>query len=159
MSATPSSSRPAAPVPGKPGMPASVKVSVGVLALLGVLLLLNALFTALAFDTVVDLFADARPGSPRSEAVQAVQVTLVQGVVFGGLGALAAWGLARRRGWARLTGLAVGIGLGVVTLVGAVVAGLAPTSLLVLVLCVAAVTSLFAPTTAAWAPRGPRSRV
>lgn len=138
-------------------MPASVKVSVGVLGLVGVLLLLNALFTALAFDTVVDRLAAAQPGSPRPELVQAVQVTLAQGFVFGGLGTLAAWGLARRRGWARLTGLAVGIGLGVVTLVGALVAGLAPTSLLVLVLCVAAVTSLVAPTTAAWAPRGPRT--
>ena len=139
-------------------MPASVKVSVGVLALLGGLLLLNAVFTALAFDTVVDLFANAQPGSPRSEAVRAVQVTLVQGFVFGGLAAFAAWGLARRRGWARLTGLAVGIGLGLITLVGALLAGVAPTSLLVLVLCAAAVTSLFAPTTAAWAPAGPRGR-
>jgi hypothetical protein len=136
-------------------MPASVKVSVGVLAALGVLLLLNAVFTALAFDAVVDAFADARPGSPRSEAVRTVWLTLAQAVLFGGLAGVSAWGLARRRGWARLTGLAVGIGLGVITLVGALVAGLAVTSLLVLVLCVAAVTSLFAATTTAWAP-GPR---
>jgi hypothetical protein len=139
-------------------MPASVKVSIGVLALLGALLLLNALFTALAFNTVVDAFAGAQPGSPRSAAVQAAQISLLQGAVFGGLAVFAAAGLARRRGWARLTGLAVGIGLGLITLVGAVLAGVAPTSLLVLVLCGAAVTSLFARTTAAWAPAGPRSR-
>ena len=139
-------------------MPASVKVSVGVLTALGVLLLLNAVFTALAFDAVVDRFADARPGSPRSEAVQTVWLTLAQAVLFGGLAAIAAWGLARHRGWARPAGLAVGIGLGVITLVGALVAGLAVTSLLVLVLCVAVVTSLFAATTAAWAPSGPRRR-
>ncbi|MFQ1002039.1 hypothetical protein [Modestobacter sp. SSW1-42] len=156
MSATPSSSRPAGSAPGTPGMPASARVAVGVLALLGVLLLLNALFTALAFDTVVDVYADAQPGSPRSDAVRSVQLTLVQGVVFGGLGVAAAAGLARRRGWARFTGVAVGAGLGLVTLLGAVVAGVAVTSLLVLVLCVAAVTSLLAPTTAAWAPKGPR---
>ncbi|QXG77540.1 hypothetical protein KUM42_08585 [Modestobacter sp. L9-4] len=156
MSATPSSSRPAAPGAGGPGMPVPVKVAVGVLAALAVLLLLNAVFTALVFDDVVDRFAAARPGSPRSEALQRVQVNLLQAAVFGSLGALAAWALAGRRGWARLTGLAVAVGLGVITLVGALVAGLAVSSLLVVVLCAAAVTSLLAPATAAWAPAGAR---
>jgi hypothetical protein len=139
-------------------MPVPVKVSIGVLGLLGVLLLLNAVFTALLFDGVVDAYADAQPGSARSDAVQQVQVNLAQGIVFGGLAVVAALGLAGRRGWARFTGLAVGVALGVITLVGALVAGLAPTSLLVVVLCAAAVTSLLAPATAAWAPTGPRRR-
>ena len=139
-------------------MPVPAKVAIGVLAAVGLLLLLNGLLTVLVFDDVVDAFADARPGSPRSEAVQRVQLNLAQAVVFGGLGVVAAAGLARRRGWARFTGLAVGIGLGLLTLVGALVAGLAPTSLLVIVLCAAVVTSLLAPATAAWAPIGPRSR-
>ena len=145
-------------MPAGSGMPVSAKVSVGVLAALAVLLLLNALFTALAYDAVVDAFADARPGSPRSDSEQTVQLSLLEAVVFGGLGAVAAWSLGSRRGWARLTGLAVAIGLGVITLVGAVVTGLAVSSLLVLVLCAAAVTSLLAPTTTAWAPAGPRDR-
>ena len=139
-------------------MPVPVKVSIGVLAAIGLLLLLNGLLTALLFDDVVDAFADAQPGSPRSDAVQQVQVNLAQAAVFGGLGLVAAVGLAKRRGWARFTGLAVGVGLGVLTLIGALVAGLAPTSLLVIVLCAAAVTSLLAPATAAWAPSGARSR-
>jgi len=139
-------------------MPVPVKVSIGVLVALGLLLLLNGLLTALLFDDVVDAFADAQPDAPRSDAVQRVQVNLAQAAVFGGLGVVAALGLARRLGWARFTGLAVGVGLGVLTLVGALVAGLAPTSLLVIVLCAAAVTSLLAPATAAWAPTGARSR-
>jgi hypothetical protein len=175
---TPSSSGPTGPVPSDHGpgipasgapasvgpahdgpvMPVSAKVSVGVLAALAVLLLLNALFTALAYDAVVDAFADARPGSPRSDSVRTVQLSLLEAVVFGGLSAVAAWSLPRRRGWARLTGLAAVGGLGAITLVGAVVTGLAVSSLLVLVLCAAAVASLVAPTTAAWAPAGPRSR-
>ena len=139
-------------------MPVPVRVSVGVLAALGVLLLLNGVFTALVFGDVVDRVVEAQPGSPRSDAVRTVVLNLVQAGVFGGLAVLAAWALAGRRGWARLTGLAAAVGLGLLTLVGAGTAGLTVSSLLVIVLCAAAVTSLLAPATAAWAPAGPRRR-
>jgi hypothetical protein len=79
-------------------MPTSVKVSIGVLAALGVLLLLSSLVTAAAFDTVVDAVADAQPDSPRSDAEVSVQVNLAQSVVFGLLTAVSAVFLARRRG-------------------------------------------------------------
>src|SRR3712207_8577120 len=59
-------------------MPTSVKVSIGVLAALGVLLLLSSLVTAAAFDRVVDAVADAQPDSPRSDAEATVQVNLAQ---------------------------------------------------------------------------------
>jgi len=140
-------------------MPTSVKVSIGVLAALGVLLLLSSLVTAAAFDAVVDAVADAQPDAPRSDAEVTVQVNLAQSVVFGLLTAVSAVFLARGRAWARWTGL-VGAGLlGLITL-GAVLltGGIAVTSQLVIVLCVAAVASLLTRATAAWTRSGPRSR-
>ena len=140
-------------------MPAPVKVSIGVLAALGVLLLLSSLVTAAAFDTVVDAIADAQPDSPRSDAVVTVQVNLAQSVLFGLLTAVSAVFLARGRGWARWTGLVAAGLLALITL-GAVLltGGIAVTSQLVIVLCVAAVASLLTRATAAWTGSGPRSR-
>jgi hypothetical protein len=140
-------------------MPTSAKVAVGVLAGLAVLLLLSALLTAVAWDAVVDAVAEGQPDSPRSDAQLVVQINLAQSVVFGLLAVVSAVFLARGRGWARWTGLVAALLLGVITL-GAVVltGGLAVTSQLVLVLCAAAVASLLARTTGAWAPTGPRSR-
>src|SRR3712207_7588790 len=119
-------------------MPTSVKVSIGVLAGLGVLLLLSSLVTAAAFDAVVDAVADAQPDSPRSDAEVTVRVNLAQSLVFGLLTLVSAVFLARRRRWARWTGLAAALLLGLITL-GAVLltGGIAISSQLVLVLCAA----------------------
>jgi hypothetical protein len=140
-------------------MPTSARVSVGVLAGLAVLLLLSSVVTASAWDAVVDAVADAQPDQSRSAAELVVQINLTQSVLFGVLSAVSAVFLARRRGWARWTGLTSSLLLGLITL-GAVVltGGIAVTSQLVLVLCAAAVASLLTRTTAAWAPTGPRSR-
>ncbi|KGH46118.1 MULTISPECIES: hypothetical protein [Modestobacter] len=153
------SSSPPPSGPARPETPVSVKVSIGVLAALALLLLLNALLTFVVRDTVIDTLADAQPGSPRSDAERAVLLNLVQAVVFGVLAAVSAVFLARGRAWARWTGLAVSLPLGLLTL-GAtfLTGGVAASSLLVLVLCAAAATSLLARTTAAWASSGPRSR-
>jgi hypothetical protein len=140
-------------------MPTSVRVSIGMLTGLAVLLLLSALLTAVAWDAVVDAVAEGRPDSSRSDARSVVQINLAQSVVFGLLAAVSAVFLARGRAWARWTGLATALLLGLITL-GAVLltGGFAVTSQLVLVLCAAAVASLFSRTTAAWAESGPRSR-
>jgi len=139
-------------------MPLSARMAVGVLAGLAVLLLLNALFTFLARDAVVDTFARAQPDSPRSDAEQIVLVNLVQATVFGVLAAVSAWALSQRRGWGRWTGLATSVLLGLITLGATFLAGgVAVSTLLVLVLCISAVVSLLARTTAAWTA-GPRSR-
>jgi len=108
---------------------------------------------------VVDAVADGQPEQPRSDAQAVVQINLVQSVVFGLLTGVSAAFLARRRGWARWTGLAAALLLGLITL-GAVVltGGIAVSSQLVLVLCAAAVASLLHRATAAWASTGPRSR-
>ena len=140
-------------------MPTSARVSIGVLAGLAVLLLLSSLVTASAWDAVVDAVADAQPDQSRSAAELVVQINLTQSVLFGLLSAVSAVFLARRRGWARWTGLTSSLLLGLITL-GAVLltGGIAVTSQLVLVLSAAAVASLLTRTTAAWAPTGPRSR-
>lgn len=132
-------------------MPTSVRVSVGVLAALALLLLLSALLTTLAWDAVVDAIVDAQSDQSRSEAVTVVQVNLAQSVVFGLLSAVSAFFLARGRGWARWSGLVAGGLLGLITLGATLVTGgIAVTSMLVLVLCAAAVASLLSRTTAAW---------
>jgi hypothetical protein len=140
-------------------MPTSVRVSIGLLAALAVLLLLSALLTAVAWNAVVDTVADAQPDAPRSDAEVVVQVNLAQSVAFGALTGVSALFLARGRRWARWSGLAAALALGLITL-GAVLltGGIAVSSQLVLVLCAAAVASLLTRTTAAWAGTGPRSR-
>jgi len=140
-------------------MPVPVRVASGVLTGLAVLLLLGAVVTVSAWNAVVDSLADARPGSPRSDAELLVQVNVAQSTAFGVLMALSAAFLARGRTWARWSGLAASAALGLITLGTTVLAGgVAVTSQLVLVLCVAAVVSLLSPTTAAWTRSGPRSR-
>ena len=141
-----------------PGMPTPAKVAVGVLAGLAVLLLLSTVVTVAAWDAVVDALADGQPDSPRSDAVQVVRVNVAQSGAFGLLCAVSAVGLARGHGWARWSGLAGAGLLGLVTVVTTVLlGGVSASSLLLLVLCVAAVTSLLARPTAAWARSGPRS--
>jgi predicted lipid-binding transport protein (Tim44 family) len=138
-------------------MPTSVRVAVGVLTGLAVLLLLSSLLTLLAWTAVVDAVADGQPDQSRSDAVLVVRINLVQSLVFGLLAAVSAVFLARRRGWARWSGLAAGLLLGLITLGATVLTGgIAVTSQLVLVLCAAAVASLLSRTTAAWAPTGSR---
>ena len=140
-------------------MPVPVRVASGVLIGLAVLLLLGAVVTVSAWSAVVDALADARPGSPRSDAELLVQVNVAQSTAFGVLMALSAAFLTRGRTWARWSGLAASVALGLITLGTTVLAGgVAVTSQLVLVLCVAAVVSLLSPTTAAWTRPGPRSR-
>ncbi len=140
-------------------MPTSARVSVGVLAALAALLLLSSLLTALAWDAVVDAIVDAQTDPDRAEAATVVRLNLVQSVVFGLLTAVSAVFLARRRSWARWTGLVAAGLLGLITLGATLLTGgIAVTSMLVLVLCAAAVTSLLARTTAAWAQGGARSR-
>jgi hypothetical protein len=140
-------------------MPTSVRVAIGVLAALAVLLLLSSLVTVVARGAVVDTLAAAQPDSPRSDAEQIVLINLAQSLVFGLLAAVSAVFLARGRTWARWSGLAASLLLGLITLGATILTGsVASTTLLVLVLSVAAAVSLLARTTAAWIATGPRSR-
>src|SRR3712207_3043989 len=97
-------------------MPTSVKVSIGVLAGLGVLLLLSSLVTAAAFDAVVDAVADAQPDPPGSAGAVPEGVTLAQSLVLGLPPPVSAGFLARGGGWAGWPGLAAALLLGLITL-------------------------------------------
>lgn len=129
------------------------------LAGLALLLLLNALFTLLARDAVVDALLDADADLSRSGAEQTVLVNLLQAAVFGVLAAVSAWALSRRRAWGRWAGIVVSVLLALVTLGSTLLTGgIAVSSMLLLVLCAAAATSLFARTTAAWTGSGAPAR-
>jgi hypothetical protein len=140
-------------------MPVSVRVGTGVLAVLSVLLVASALLTWFGRETVVDRFLATQPDLDRAAVARFVLIGLVRDLLVGLVGAAAAWQLTRRRAWARWAGVAVAAFLGVLTLVSAAASGgTSVFSLLLIVLCVGAVTSLLARTTAAWAPMRPRSR-
>ena len=134
-------------------MPPSVRVAVGLLALLAVLLLLNAGLTWFGRATVVDRIVAAQPTTSPSDAERVVVLGLIPYLVIGVLAAVAAVGLLQRRAWARWIGLAASVPLGLLTVWSMVaVGGATVVSLLVFVLSVAAVSSLLARPTANWLP-------
>jgi hypothetical protein len=134
-------------------MPPSVRVATIVMAVLAALLLLNGAILWYGYDAAVDRIVREGDGISRSEASQFVTMSLVPYVVIGLLLALAAWFLPRRQAWARWTGLAAAGVLAILTLLTTLAAGgVTIGSLLVLVLSVAAVSSLLARTTGAWVP-------
>lgn len=135
-------------------MPTSVRVAVIVMGLLAVLLLTNAALLWYSYDAAVARLVAGGGNVSRSQASQFVFMSLVPYLAIGLLLALAALFLPRRRAWARWLGLAAGVLLALLSLMSALtVGGVTVSTLLVLVLSVAAVTSLLARTTAAWMPR------
>jgi hypothetical protein len=134
-------------------MPTSVRVAIIAMAVLAVLLLSNAALTFFGREAVVDRLVEANADLSRDDARRTVLIVLVPYLVLGVLFALASWFLPRRQPWARWTGLAASAVLGVVTLFSAVAAGgVTIISLLLVVLSVAAVTSLVARTTTDYVP-------
>jgi hypothetical protein len=114
--------------------PTSVRVATILLAVLALLLLLNATLSWFAREALVDSIVEANPDVGRDEAERFLLLSVLPYGVIGLVAAVSAWSLPRRRAWARWTGLGA-------------------TALLGLVLCVAAVTSLLARSTSAWFPR------
>jgi hypothetical protein len=141
------------------GPPVSVRVAAGLVGVLAVLLLVSAVLTWFGRDGVVDRFVDAQPNLSRDEVTRFVVLGLLRDLVVGLVGAAAAFWLTRRRAWARWAGVVVAAFLGLLTVLSAAAAGgVSIFSLLLIVLCVGAVTSLLARTTAGWAPMRPRDR-
>jgi drug/metabolite transporter (DMT)-like permease len=135
-------------------MPASVRVAVIVMGVLAALLLTNAAILWVGYDAAVDRLVQEGQDISRSDASRFVIVSLVPFLVIGLVLALAAWFLPRRHAWARWIGLAASALLALLSLMSAVsFGGVTISLLLVLVLSVAAVTSLLARTTGAWVPR------
>jgi peptidoglycan/LPS O-acetylase OafA/YrhL len=145
------------PVPGDdapPPMPTSARVAVITMGLLAAVLILYAAITWLGREGLAEAVARAQPDLTQDEAARYVLVSALPYFLVGLALALAAWFLPKRRRWARWTGLAASFLLAALILLGmASVGGATPISLLVLVLAVAAGTSLAARTTREWMPR------
>jgi hypothetical protein len=136
-----------------PTMPVSVRVAVIAMGVIAALLLSNAALLGFGFDAAVEGIMEQAEDFTRDEARQFVILSLVPNLVLGLILALAAVFVPRRQPWARWLGLAASGLLALLTLVQVLAAGgITIASLLLLVLSVAAVTSLVARTTGAWVP-------
>ena len=137
-----------------PPMPASARVAVGLMGVLAAMLLLYAAITWLGRDGLTQAVARARPDFSQAEAARYVLVSALPYLLVGVVLAVSAWFLPQRRSWARWTGLAASFLLAGLMLLGMVsIGGVTPISLFVLVLSVAAVTSLLARPTGDWTTR------
>jgi hypothetical protein len=135
-------------------MPVSVRVAAITMGVLAALLLTSSGLLWYGFDGAVDGVLQRNEDISRADAESAVMLSLVPSLVLGLLLALAAWFLPRRQPWARWIGLAAAALLGLINLLLTLTAGaITAYTLLVLVLSVAAVTSLVSRTTGAWGPR------
>ncbi|MCO7218853.1 hypothetical protein [Klenkia sp. PcliD-1-E] len=138
-----------APAPAPP----SVRVAAGTLLATGVLLTASTVLTLVGQDTVVDQYLAAQPDLDRAAVTRSLVLGQVLYLVLGLLAAVAPVFLLRRRPWARWTGVAVALFVGLRTVLSSLTAGgTTISSLLVLVLCVAAVASLLARSTREWLP-------
>jgi len=141
------------PPSSRPAMPTSVRVAVGVMAVLALLLLSNAVLLWVGFDVAVDRIVEETDDVSRDEAEQFVLLSLVPYLVLGLVLVAAAVFLVRRQAWARWAAIVATGLLGLLTIVSVLAAGgVTVASLLLLVLSVAGVTSLMAGTTRAWLP-------
>jgi hypothetical protein len=145
---------PSTPAPAEaPSTPTSARVAVAVMATLAVLLLLYVVVTSLGRDQLAATLA-ASTGVSRSEAERAVLVSLWPYATMGLLLLAGAVFLPRGRRWAQWAGLAGSGALAALTLLSAFAAGAStPVSVLLLVLSLAAITSLAARPTTAWVAR------
>jgi hypothetical protein len=130
-------------------MPTPTRVAVILLALLGVLLLANAVLTWLAQETVVDQIVAT--GVDRDAAAQSVLLFMIAYAIVGVTSLLAAIFLPRRRAWARQLGVLTTSLLVVMTLISvATGGGISPIGLLVLVASIAGLTSTLSRQTRDW---------
>jgi hypothetical protein len=126
-----------------------VRVAVALLATLAVLLLLYVAITWLGRDGLIT--ALTRSGLTQAEARQYLVVNSTAPLVLGLVYGVSAWALSSRRSWSRWAGLAGTVVLALLILSTMLTAGgVTVVSLLLLVLSVAAATSLMARTTRDW---------
>jgi hypothetical protein len=134
-------------------MPTSARVAVGLLGTLAALLLLYSAITWLGRDGLTEAVARARPEMSADDAARYVLVSALPYLILGVMLAVSAVFLPLRRAWARWMGLGSAFLLAAMMLLGmASIGGVTAVSLFVLVLAVAAVTSLAARPTVAWVP-------
>lgn len=137
------------PVPAPP----SVRVAVGTLLALAVLLVASAVLALVGQDAVVDRFLAAQPELDRAAITRSLVLGQLLYLVLGTAAGIGAVVLLRRRPWGRWLAVGAALFLGLRTLLSTLTAGgTTILSLLVLVLCVAAVASLLSRTTREWLP-------
>jgi hypothetical protein len=130
-----------------------VRVAVGVMAVLAVLLLLNAVLVWIGRDGVANALVDAN-GISRAQAEQDIVVWLIPRTLIGLMLLMGALFLRGGRRWALWTGMVASAALAALTLISSFAVGASsPESLLALVLSLAAITSLAARPTKAWVAR------
>ena len=130
-------------------MPPSVRVALGLLALLAVLLLIYVALTWLGRDRLIETLIES--GFSRAGAERYLLVNSTAPLVLGLLHGVSAWALTARRPWSRWTGLAGSVVLALLILSTMLTAGgVTVVSLLLLVLSVSAAASLMAATTRDW---------
>ena len=136
-----------------PPMPTSARVAVGLMGTLAVLLLLYSAITWLGREGLAEAIGRAQPELSADDAARYVIVSALPYLILGLMLAVSALFLPRRRAWARWTGLGSAFLVAAMMLLGmASIGGVTPISLFVLVLAVAAVTSLAARSTVTWVP-------
>lgn len=136
-----------------PPMPTSARVAVVTMGMLAGMLMLYGAITWLGREGLAEAVARAQPELTEDEAARYVLVSALPYFLVGIALAVSAWFLPKQRRWARWTGLGASFLLAALMLLGMVsVGGVTPISLLVLVLAVAAGTSLAARTTREWFP-------
>jgi ABC-type Na+ efflux pump permease subunit len=132
--------------------PTTVRVAVVVLWILAGLLLANTALTLVALNGLVERATRVSTVS-RAQAEQGILVSLIPLVLLGVILGLSAWGLGRRRAWARWTGLGAGLMLFALTLLTMLAAGSLLLISLLLLLSMTACISLLSRSTAEWVPR------
>jgi hypothetical protein len=131
-------------------MPTPTRVAVILLALLGVLQLLNSALLWAAQEAAVGQLSE-QPGADPEQSAQQLLLFLIAYAVIGLSGLLAAGFLPRRRVWAWQVGILVTSLLVVMALSTAVIgSGITPLSLLVLVSALAGLSSLLSRQTKDW---------
>ena len=144
---------PAGSSPEERKTPTAVRVAVLVMWIIGGLLLALSALRVVALDALVDGMTSSSDVS-RAQAQRAVLLGLVPLVLLGLIVGLSAWGLSRRHAWARWTGLGATIMLFALALLTMLAAGgLLIDALVLLVLSMAASTSLLSRSTSEWIPR------
>ncbi len=130
-------------------MPTATRVAVILLALLGVLLLANAVLTWVGQETIIDQIVET--GVERDAAAQSVLLFMLAYALIGVSSLLASIFLPRRRNWARQVGVLTTSLLMVMTLFSILTGGaISPIGLLVMVSAIAGLTSLVTRQTKDW---------
>jgi hypothetical protein len=136
------------PVPKQP-MPTPTRIAVILLALLGVLLLANALVTWLSQETLIDQIE--KTGVDRDAAAQSVLLFLIAYIIIGLSALLASIFLPRRRNWARQVGILTTSLLVVMSVIAtASGAGISIVGLLVPISAIVGLICLMSQQTKAW---------